>query len=307
MPFNDRILQIQVKYMREIMIEYESYLREQKLSENTLNSYLCDLDAFLSYLKEKKIKNAPNVKRITVDAYIEYLKDLGRANSTISRTTASLRKFYTWMQMKEKIKDNPVYGIEVPKVKKKLPEALTTREIVKLLNQPKATDLKGIRDKAMLELLYATGIKVSELISLTVRDVDIKGSMLSCNGSRNERYIPIGKEAADALDNYIKKARIYMVKDTKVKNLFVNCSGTPLTRQGFWKILRGYAQSAGIKTEINAQTLRNSFAVHLLQNGADINAVSEMLGHNDVVTTRVYNQVLKNNIKKIYKKAHPRA
>ncbi len=289
------------------MIEYESYLREQKLSENTLNSYLCDLVAFLSYLKENKIKSAPNVKRITIDAYIEHLKDLGRANSTISRTTAALRKFYSWLQLQEKIKDNPVYGVEVPKVKKKLPEALTTREIVKLLNQPKATDLKGIRDKAMLELLYATGIKVSELISLTVRDVDVKGGMLSCNGSRNERYIPIGKEASDALDSYIRKARAYMVKDTKVKNLFVNCSGTPLTRQGFWKILRGYAQSAGIKTEINAQTLRNSFAVHLLQNGADINAVSEMLGHNDVVTTRVYNQVLKNNIKKIYKKAHPRA
>ena len=293
--------------MREIMIEYESYLREQKLSENTLNSYLCDLVAFLSYLKENRIRNAPNVKRITIDAYIEHLQDLGRANSTISRTAAALRKFYSWLQLQEKITDNPVFGVEVPKVKKKVPEALTTREIVKLLNQPKATDLKGIRDKAMLELLYATGIKVSELITLTLRDVDVKGGMLSCSTGRNERYIPIGKEAIDALDNYMRKARTYMVKDTKVKNLFVNCSGTPLTRQGFWKILRGYAESAGIKTEINAQTLRNSFAVHLLQNGADINAVSEMLGHNDVVTTRVYNQVLKNNIKKIYKKAHPRA
>ena len=211
------------------------------------------------------------------------------------------------MQMNDRIKENPALGIELPPVKKKIPEALTTREIVKLLNQPKPTDLKGMRDKAMLELLYATGIKVSELITLSVRDVDIKGGMLNCSGVRNERYIPIGKEAAEALDNYIKKARIYMLKDSSVKNLFVNCSGTPLTRQGFWKILRGYAQNAGIKTEINAQTLRNSFAVHLLQNGADINAVSEMLGHNDVVTTRVYNQVLKNNIKKIYKKTHPRA
>lgn len=293
--------------MKEVLTEYELYLREQNLAENTLNSYIHDLEAFFSYLKENKIKNALNVKRIMIDAYIERLQNLGRANSTISRTTAALRKFYNCMQMQEKIKENPVYGVEVPRVKRKIPEALTTREIVKLLNQPKATDLKGIRDKAMLELLYATGIKVSELISLSVRDVDVKGGMLSCSGSKNERYIPIGKEAADALDNYIRKARIYMVKDAKVKNLFVNCSGTPLTRQGFWKILRSYAQNAGIKTEINAQTLRNSFAVHLLQNGADINAVSEMLGHNDVVTTRVYNQVLKNNIKKIYKKAHPRA
>lgn len=293
--------------MKEIIIEYESFLREQKFSENTLNSYLRDLEAFLAYLSENKIKNALTVKRITIDSYIEHLKDLGRADSTISRTAAALRKFYGYMELKGRIKENPVSGVEIPRVKKKIPEALTTREIVKLLNQPKTIDLKGIRDKAMLELLYATGIKVSELISLSLRDIDIKGGMLSCSNERNERYIPIGNEAADALDNYIRKARIYMVKDSKVKNLFVNCSGAPLTRQGFWKILRGYAQSAGIKTEINAQTLRNSFAVHLLQNGADINAVSEMLGHNDVVTTRVYNQVLKNNIKKIYKKAHPRA
>lgn len=293
--------------MKEVLTEYEAYLRQENLAENTLSSYIRDMEAFLSYLKDNKIKNVLNVKRITIDAYIENLRDLGRANSTISRTAAALRKFYRFMQMNDKIKENPALGIELPPVKKKIPEALTTREIVKLLNQPKPTDLKGIRDKAMLELLYATGIKVSELITLSVRDVDIKGGMLNCSGVRNERYIPIGKEAAEALDNYIKKARIYMLKDSSVKNLFVNCSGTPLTRQGFWKILRGYAQNAGIKTEINAQTLRNSFAVHLLQNGADINAVSEMLGHNDVVTTRVYNQVLKNNIKKIYKKAHPRA
>lgn len=293
--------------MKEVLMEYEAYLRQENLAENTLSSYIRDMEAFLTYLKDNKIKNVLNVKRITIDAYIENLRDLGRANSTISRTAAALRKFYRFMQMNDKIKENPALGIELPPVKKKIPEALTTREIVKLLNQPKPTDLKGIRDKAMLELLYATGIKVSELITLSVRDVDIKGGMLNCSGVRNERYIPIGKEAAEALDNYIKKARIYMLKDSSVKNLFVNCSGTPLTRQGFWKILRGYAQNAGIKTEINAQTLRNSFAVHLLQNGADINAVSEMLGHNDVVTTRVYNQVLKNNIKKIYKKAHPRA
>lgn len=292
--------------MKEILTEYERYLHGEKLSENTCASYLRDLDTFFLYLKENR-KNVLTVKRITIDAYIDSLKTMGRANSTISRTTAALRKFYQYMFLKELVKVNPVTGVEVPRVKKKIPEALTTREVVKLLNQPKSTDLKGIRDKAMLELLYATGMKVSELIGLNVRDIDIRGGMVNCNTGKNERYIPIGSEAADALDNYLKTARPYMVHDSKVKNLFVNYAGSPLTRQGFWKILRGYAESAGIKTEINAQTLRNSFAVHLLQNGADINAVSEMLGHNDVVTTRVYNQVLKSNIKKIYKKAHPRA
>lgn len=293
--------------MKEIMAEYEKYLLGEKLSENTRASYIRDLDAFLLYIKENRVKSLLTVKRITVDAYIDSLKSVGRANSTISRTTAALRKFYQYLLVKEYIKVNPVLGVEVPRVTKKIPEALSTREIVKLLNQPKATDLKGIRDKAMLELVYATGMKVSELIGLKVRDIDIPGGMVNCNTGKNERYIPIGNEAADALDKYLKTARPYMVRDSKVKNLFVNYSGTPLTRQGFWKILRGYAESAGIKAEINAQTLRNSFAVHLLQNGADINAVSEMLGHNDVVTTRVYNQVLRSNIKKIYKKAHPRA
>lgn len=293
--------------MKEIMAEYEKYLLREKLSENTRTSYLRDLDAFLIYIRENKIKNVFTVKRITVDAYIDSLKSMGRANSTISRTTAALRKFYCYLHAKDLIKVNPVLGVEVPRVQKKIPDALTTREIVKLLNQPKVNDLKGIRDKAMLELIYATGMKVSELIGLKVRDIDIPGGMVNCNTGKNGRYIPIGNEAAEALDKYLKTARPYMVRDAKVKNIFVNYSGTPLTRQGFWKILRGYAESAGIKAEINAQTLRNSFAVHLLQNGADINAVSEMLGHNDVVTTRVYNQVLRSDIKKIYKKAHPRA
>lgn len=296
-----------VKVMKEIMAEYEKYLLREKLSENTRTSYLRDLDAFLIYIRENRIKNVFTVKRITVDAYIDSLKSMGRANSTISRTTAALRKFYCYLHAKDLIKVNPVLGVEVPRVQKKIPDALTTREIVKLLNQPKVNDLKGIRDKAMLELIYATGMKVSELIGLRVRDIDIPGGMVNCNTGKNGRYIPIGNEAAEALDKYLKTARPYMVRDAKVKNIFVNYSGTPLTRQGFWKILRGYAESAGIKAEINAQTLRNSFAVHLLQNGADINAVSEMLGHNDVVTTRVYNQVLRSDIKKIYKKAHPRA
>ena len=293
--------------MKELLKDYKLYLEKQKLSENTENSYIRDLSAFFENIGAKSKRDVLKVKTETVDSYIDFMKGSGKANSTISRSIASLKKFYQYQFNCDNIASNPLLKVDVPRVEKKVPESITTREINKLLNQPKCTDLKGYRDKAMLELLYATGIKVSELINLNVRDVDIHGEMLRCSGKKNQRYIPIGRTAAESLDNYLKKARSLMVGSGKVKSLFVNCSGTPLTRQGFWKILRGYAEKAGIKTEINAQTLRNSFAVHMLQNGADISIVSEMLGHGDVVTTRVYSKVVNDNIKKMYRKAHPRA
>lgn len=293
--------------MKELLKDYKLYLEKQKLSENTENSYMRDLSAFFENIGAKSKRDVLKVKTETVDSYIDYMKGSGKANSTISRSIASLKKFYQYQFNCDNITSNPLLKVDVPRVEKKVPESITTREINKLLNQPKCTDLKGYRDKAMLELLYATGIKVSELINLNVRDVDIHGEMLRCSGKKNQRYIPIGRTAAEALDSYLKKARSLMVGSGKVKSLFVNCSGTPLTRQGFWKILRGYAEKAGIKAEINAQTLRNSFAVHMLQNGADISIVSEMLGHGDVVTTRVYSKVVNDNIKKMYRKAHPRA
>jgi len=293
--------------MQALLEEYRGYLKTLALSENTLSSYIHDVEAFTAFISAKSGREILKVNKNRIDEYVDELKSSNRANSTISRNVAALRKFYRYLQKEGKIKTNPVMGIEIPHIEKKLPEALTAREVVKLLNQPQCKDLKGYRDKAMLELMYATGIKVSEIISLSVRDVDIHGGMISCNSEKHQRYIPIGRAARDAVGEYIKKARPLLVRGENVKNLFVNCMGEPLTRQGFWKILRGYALSAGIKTEINAQTIRNSFAVHLLQNGADISAVSEMLGHGDVVTTRIYDKVLKNNIKKIYKKAHPRA
>ena len=293
--------------MKETLKDYELYLEKQKLSDNTKNSYIRDLLIFFEFAVVKNKKDIFKVSSEKIDAYIDQLKGKGKANSTISRSIASLKKFYQYQFKNDNIKINPVLKVEVPRVEKKLPEAITTREINKLLSQPKCTDLKGFRDKAMLELLYATGIKVSEIINLNVRDLDIRGEMLKCSHGKHQRYIPIGRAAAEALDDYLKKARSLMVGNKNTKTLFVNCSGEPLTRQGFWKILRGYAEKAGIKTEINAQTLRNSFAVHMLQNGADISVVSEMLGHGDVVTTRVYSRVVSDNIKKMYKKAHPRA
>lgn len=293
--------------MKETLKDYELYLEKQKLSDNTKNSYIRDLLIFFEFAGVKNKKDIFKVSSEKIDAYIDQLKGKGKANSTISRSIASLKKFYQYQFKNDNIKINPVLKVEVPRVEKKLPEAITTREINKLLSQPKCTDLKGFRDKAMLELLYATGIKVSEIINLNVRDLDIRGEMLKCSHGKHQRYIPIGRAAAEALDDYLKKARSLMVGNKNTKTLFVNCSGEPLTRQGFWKILRGYAEKAGIKTEINAQTLRNSFAVHMLQNGADISVVSEMLGHGDVVTTRIYSRVVSDNIKKMYKKAHPRA
>ena len=293
--------------MKEQLDNYRQYLEKTALSENTVLSYIKDMESYCDYLKEKRVRDITKVSVKRVNEYIEMLKTHGRANSTILRSIAAIKKYYAFLIEEGVIDKNPASTIQRPQPKKKLPSVIAPREIVKILNQPKCVDLKGYRDKAMLELVYATGIKVSELIALGVKDVDIYGGMLLCNAGKNKRYIPIGKQASEALDNYIKKARPMMVRNGRIKTLFVNCSGTPLTRQGFWKILRHYADMAGIKTDINAQTLRHSFAIHLLQNGADINAVSEMLGHSDVETTRLYNQVLKDNIKKIYKKAHPRA
>lgn len=293
--------------MKTQLENYKKFLDGSSLSENTKMSYLKDVEAFFSYLKEKRVKDAKDVTRRRINDYIELMKETGKADSSVLRSVAAIKKFYAYLLGKGIIEKNPVFEVNRPHPEKKIPVSIVPRDIVKILNQPKTNSLKGYRDKAMLELIYATGIKVSELINLTVSDVDIYGGMLTCKAGKNKRYIPFGKQAGEALDEYIKKARPLMVQDGRVKTLFVNYSGNALTRQGFWKILRHYADMAGIKSEINAQTLRHSFAVHMLQNGADINAVSEMLGHSGVETTRIYNQVLKDNIKKIYKKAHPRA
>ena len=293
--------------MKNVMNDYISYLQKQKVSVNTQASYLRDLECFSKYLCTAYEEDLLSASSDTLKKYIEYLKSCKKADSTIARTIASLRKFYHYQFITENIKSDPTYGIEAPKVEKQIPDFISTTEVTKLLEQPKCTNLKGYRDKAMLELLYATGIKVSELICLNIGDADTRSGLLLCSSGGKERYIPMGREAETALKDYINKARPLMASDPGEKTLFINCYGKKLTRQGFWKILRSYAESAGIKSEINAQTLRHSFALHLLQNGADIDAVSEMLGHSYISTTKRYDRVLKENIKQIYKKAHPRA
>ena len=289
--------------METILSEYGKYLKKQKLSDNTFASYMRDLDNFCSYIGKSDDEALTAADNGVLHSYIDEMRKKGKADSTIARSVAALRKFYHYLFRKKYISIDPTYGLDMPKPGKTIPGFISASDVARLLDMPKAATLKGYRDKAMLELLYATGIKASELISLEISDIDLRSGLLSCRG----RYIPLGKEAAESLNAYINKARPLMTDSSSEKTVFVNCSGSPLTRQGFWKILRSYAEAAGIKSKINAQTLRHSFAMHLLQNGADISAVSEMLGHKDVATTRRYNQVLKENIKKIYKKAHPRA
>lgn len=205
------------------------------------------------------------------------------------------------------IDTNLAYGLETPKVEKKLPKILSTQEVVLLLEQPKCTDLKGLRDKAMLELLYATGIRVSELIYLDITDIDLKAGHLNCNKSNKERIIPIGSIAQDALNKYIKNARGLLIHDPIEEALFVNINGTRISRQGFWKIIKYYKNQAKITKEITPHILRHSFATHLLENGADLRSIQEMLGHSDISSTQIYAQVAKIKLKNVYKKTHPRA
>jgi len=227
--------------------------------------------------------------------------------STISRSIASMRSFFLYLQEIGEIGKSPAANIRPPKIEKKAPEILDIGEVDLLLNQPDLKKAKGIRDKAMLELLYATGIRVSELMHLRIEDVNLQFEYISCTTEQKERLIPFGTVAKDILKIYLKEARESFVKDEDTGFLFLNCSGKPMSRQGFWKILKGYSQSAGIQKDITPHTLRHSFAVHLLQNGADIKSVQEMLGHSDLSTTQIYlNMNRHNKMREVYKNAHPR-
>lgn len=242
-----------------------------------------------------------------LNAYFEYLKSLNKKTSTISRNLATIRSFYQFLLRNKKIKKDPSIGVESPKVEKKAPSILTSKEVELLLEQPKDIDLKGIRDKAMLEFAYATGMRVTEIISLDITDVNIEESYVTCNIGMKKRNIPLGSLSLKALVEYIEKSRPILIKDESNKALFVNINGKRLTRQGFWKIVKYYKDQAHITKEITPHVLRHSFATHLLQNGADLKAIQTMLGHSDISSTQVYMQFQNDNLKDIYKKAHPRA
>ena len=291
---------------RQIKLFLKFIETEKKLSNNTLQSYRRDLVQFEEYINENKVRYT-HVHEEHVKNYISELTEMGKKPSTISRSIASIRSFYQFLVRKGKVKEDPTAKIQSPKIEKRVPSVLTSQEVELLLEQPKDADLKGIRDKAMLEFAYATGMRVTEIISLNIDNVNLDDGYVNCKSADKERSIPLGSMALKALREYIEKARGIMIKDENNKALFVNVNGKRLTRQGFWKIVKYYKEQAHIAKDITPHVLRHSFATHLLQNGAELKAIQTMLGHSDISSTQVYMQFQDESLRGIYKKAHPRA
>ena len=284
-----------------------SFLKDdKKLSENTLQSYRRDIEQYEKYVSENKI-NYLKVTEETITDYMEYLREENKKESTISRSLASIRSFYQYLIRTKKIKKDPTSKIESPKINKRVPNILTSKEVELLLDQPKDVDLKGTRDKAMLEFAYATGMRVTEMISLNIDDVKLDEGYVVCKGRNKSRNIPLGSMSLKALKEYMEDSRPYLIRDEEEPALFVNISGTRLTRQGFWKIVKYYKEQAHIEKDITPHVLRHSFATHLLQNGAELKAIQTMLGHSDISSTQVYRQFQDVGLKNEYKKAHPTA
>ena len=279
---------------------------EKRVSNNTLQSYSRDIHQYENYVSQNRI-NYAKVDSQKINEYLKHLQDIGKKTSTISRNLASIRSFYQYLVRIKKIKHDPTENIQSPKVEKRVPSVLTAEEVENLLSQPKDVDLKGTRDKAMLEVAYATGMRVTEIISLDVEDVHLEEGFITCKSATKQRNIPLGSISIAALKEYINDARPIMIKDEKEKALFVNINGKRLTRQGFWKIVKFYKEQAHITKDITPHVLRHSFATHLLQNGADLKAIQTMLGHSDISSTQVYMQFQDSGIRDIYKRTHPRA
>ena len=293
--------------MSSIISRYEEYLIQVKhASVNTVSSYMRDIRQYASYLQGIGL-DVLDAGRDTIDGYMHYLHDNGKSPATISRSLASLKSLYMFALSEDEVEENPVYSIKVEKAERKLPQVLTGKEVELLLEQPRVSDMKGCRDKAMLEVLYATGIRVSELIGLNVEDVSLSGGFIRCESSGKVRIIPLYPEALSALSDYISDVRGKMIATPTERSLFVNVSGERMSRQGFWKIIKYYQEKAQIKKDITPHTLRHSFAAHLLENGADLRSIQEMLGHSDISSTQIYAQLVKQNLKAVYNKYHPKA
>ncbi len=279
---------------------------EKKVSTNTLQSYKRDLKQFEKYLETSE-EDYKDLTDEGIKTYIKHMQDEGKKASTISRGLASIRSFYQYEAKNKKVEKDPTEGIQSPKIEKRVPSVLTSKEVALLLEQPKNVDLKGTRDKAMLEFAYATGMRVTEIISLNVEDINLETGYATCRNGKKERTVPIGEMSLKALKDYMINARNTMIRDDNEKALFVNVNGQRLTRQGFWKIIKYYKEQAHIDKDITPHVLRHSFATHLLQNGADLKSIQTMLGHSDILSTQIYMQFQDESLKNVYKKAHPRA
>jgi integrase/recombinase XerD len=287
---------------------FEKYLtKDKKASVNTLASYLRDVRQLGSYLSTHSESELDSTDAEELGEYIDWLKNNGKSISTVSRCIASLKCFYSFLVSEGAFKENPAGRLVPEKTTQKLPQILTSKEVELLLEQPECTDMKGYRDHAMLELLYATGIRVSELISLDITDLNLPAGVIRCSSKDKIRIIPLYPKAVRALSEYIEFIRPQMIASPDEQSLFVNVSGERMSRQGFWKIIKSYQMKARIEKTITPHTLRHSFAAHLLENGADLRSIQEMLGHADISSTQVYSQLVKKQLKDVYNKAHPRA
>lgn len=293
--------------MRETINNFLEFLKTEKgSSDNTIASYRRDVNNLINYFDSSAV-TLNKITNTNLNSYLIHLEKIGRAPSTISRSIASIHCYFGYLYKQNLIKEDPSGNLLAPKIEKKLPDVLTTDEIDILLNQPNDGDCKGIRDRAMLEVLYATGIRVSELIRLKKLDININLGYIKCQDNKKERIIPIGQVAKTALKRYMEEVRPVMIKEPQEEVLFVSCLGHSMSRQGFWKIVKSYAGKAGINKKITPHILRHSFATHLVENGADLRSVQEMLGHSDISTTQIYAQMSSNRLKEVYAKAHPRA
>ncbi len=294
--------------MANYIADYTNYLElERRSSDNTVSSYVRDVTQFSRYLMEVEGTELPHCKAEHVEQYVSYMYSKGKSTASIARSVASLKSFYGYLQSRGVVRANPAKSAAPVRSERKLPEILTGQEVELFLEQPQCVDAKGYRDRAMLELLYATGIRVSELIGLDIGDVNLSAGFIRCSSRGKDRIIPLYSAAVTALSEYMKDYRPRMVLYPREQALFVNMSGERMSRQGFWKIIKHYQEKAQIKKEITPHTLRHSFAAHLLENGADLRSIQEMLGHADISSTQIYSHMIKQKLQDVYHKAHPRA
>lgn len=288
--------------------EYIFFMTDEKhKAQNTIQSYRRDILQYITYITENGIKTFKETDNETVKTYVLSLKKSGKAPSTVSRVITSIRSFYIYLIKNGIALADPTIDVEAPHVEKKLPKVLSALQVEMLLSQPNVKECKGSRDSAMLEVLYATGIRVSELINLNINDVNLDVRFIRCYNGKRERIIPFGKKAAAALSKYLEFSRPLLLRGGDEEALFVNCSGVRISRQGFWKVIKQYQKSAGITEDITPHSLRHSFAAHLLENGADLKSIQEMMGHADISSTQVYTHIMNSKLKDVYAKAHPRA